>query len=97
MPKKIVLTSKAESDLEGIFEHYQSNIGGEKASDLMRKVIEALEMLEMYPSMGRQSQVPDVRELVLTKIPFLAPYRVVQEEIQVLRVIHQRAERTENW
>jgi addiction module RelE/StbE family toxin len=94
---KIVLTDKADSDLETIFEHYESALGADKAEDIIRRVLQSLEQLEVFTGMGRPSQVPDVRELVITSVPFIAPYRVVQEEIQVLRVLHQRAERTEDW
>ena len=47
--------------------------------------------------MGRPSQVPGIRELVFTDLPFMAPYRVVGGEVQVLRILHQRAERPSAW
>ena len=96
MPK-IVLTDKADSDLDAIHEHYESRVGAEEADDIIRRVLESLEKLELFTGIGRPSQVPDVRELVITCVPFIAPYRVIQGEIQVLRILHQRAERTEDW
>ena len=93
----IVVTDKADRDLEKIHEHYESILGVDKADDIVSRVIEALRTLELFTGLGRPSQVPDVRELVITSLPFIAPYRVVQDEIQVLRVLHQRAERTEDW
>lgn len=41
--------------------------------------------------------MPDTRELVLTRYPFIAPYRLEDGQIQVLRILHQRAEQPENW
>ncbi|CAI8796662.1 hypothetical protein EMIT0P218_10464 [Pseudomonas sp. IT-P218] len=41
--------------------------------------------------------MPDVRELVLGRYPFIAPYRFANGQIQVLRVLHQRSERSEDW
>lgn len=97
MPKKIVLTNKAESDLEGVFEHYAAKVGDEKAAELIQRTIETIARLGAHPSLGRQSQVPDIRELILTKIPFLVPYRVIGNSIQVLRVIHQHTEQAGDW
>jgi hypothetical protein len=37
------------------------------------------------------------RELILIKIPFLVPYRLVGDSIQVLRVIHQHTELAGDW
>lgn len=94
---RITLTDKAQSDLDAIHEHYESQIGSERATDAIVRMLEALERLELFPGSGRPSQVPDVRDLVFPHHPFIAPYRVYQDEIQVLRILHQRAERTEDW
>lgn len=96
MPR-IVLTDKADSDLEAIHAHYASRIGAVGADQIIHCLIESLEKLELFTGMGRPSQVPGVRELIMTHVPFLAAYRVMQDEIQVLRVVHQRAARTEDW
>jgi plasmid stabilization system protein ParE len=95
--KKIVLTNKAESDLEAIFEHYCVKVGDEKAGELIQRTIETIEMLGQHPSLGRQAQIPDIRELILTNIPFVVPYRLVGDSIQVLRVIHQHTELAGEW
>ena len=38
--------------------------------------------------MGRPGRVPGTRELVIPKTPFIVPYRVVGNTIQVLRIYH---------
>ena len=38
--------------------------------------------------MGRAGRVPGTRELVIPKTPFIVPYRVVGNMIQVLRIFH---------
>ena len=72
-------------------------VGDEKAGELIQRTIETIEMLGQHPSSGRQAQVPDIRELILIKIPFLVPYRLVGDSIQVLRVIHQHTELAGDW
>ena len=39
----------------------------------------------------------DIRELVLTRYPFVAPYRLKHGQLQVLRILHQRTERPQDW
>ena len=48
--------------------------------------IEAL--LSKHPEMGRPGRVPGTRELVIAKTPFIVPYRVQGNTIQVLRIYH---------
>jgi toxin ParE1/3/4 len=38
--------------------------------------------------MGRPGRVPGTRELVIPSTPFIVPYRVVGDTIQVLRIFH---------
>jgi toxin ParE1/3/4 len=38
--------------------------------------------------MGRAGRVPGTRELVIPNTPFIVPYRVIGNTIQVLRIFH---------
>nr|WP_218177523.1 type II toxin-antitoxin system RelE/ParE family toxin [Pseudomonas gingeri] len=91
------MTDKADSDLEAIHEHYESRLGAACADDVVAQIFESLEQLETFTGLGRPSQQPDVRELILSKFPFIAPYRVIHGEVQILRILHQRTERAEDW
>jgi plasmid stabilization system protein ParE len=93
----IVLTDKAQSDLDSIHEHYQSAIGTQGADDVIIAILETLRQLQRFPGSGRPSVVPDIRELVLTRYPFVAPYRLVQGQLQILRILHQCSERPRDW
>ena len=93
----IALTDKASSDLDSIHEYYESRLGSAAANAALLQIIEALEQLGTFTGLGRPSQTPDVRELILTKFPFIAPYRLMHNEVQVLRILHQSTERQENW
>ncbi|RRI06333.1 type II toxin-antitoxin system RelE/ParE family toxin [Mesorhizobium tamadayense] len=44
--------------------------------------------LAEQPAMGRVGRIKGTRELVLTDIPYIIPYRVVSGEIEILTVIH---------
>ena len=45
-------------------------------------------LLSQHPDMGRPGRVPGTRELVIPRTPFIVPYRVHGDTIQVLRVLH---------
>jgi addiction module RelE/StbE family toxin len=40
------------------------------------------------PGMGRPGRIPGTRELVITRFPYILPYRVRNEVVEVLRVFH---------
>lgn len=41
-----------------------------------------------HPETGRPGRVYGTRELVVSQTPFIIPYRIVNSEIQILRVLH---------
>lgn len=52
-------------------------------------IIHNVEMLlPGSPEMGRPGRVPGTRELVIPKTPYIVPYRLVGNTIQVLRILH---------
>ncbi|WP_339476424.1 MULTISPECIES: type II toxin-antitoxin system RelE/ParE family toxin [unclassified Pseudomonas] len=93
----IVLTDRAQSDLDSIHGHYLNAIGAEGADDVISAILDTLRQLQRFPGSGRPSVAPDIRELVLTRYPFVAPYRLKQGQLQILRILHQRAERPQDW
>jgi toxin ParE1/3/4 len=45
-------------------------------------------LLPKSPEMGRPGRVPGTRELVIPRTPFIVPYRLAGNTIQILRVFH---------
>jgi toxin ParE1/3/4 len=45
-------------------------------------------LLANNPEMGRPGRVPGTRELVIPRTPFIVPYRLVGNTIQILRIFH---------
>lgn len=48
----------------------------------------AEQLLSQSPSMGRPGRVPGTRELIVPRTPYIVPYRIVSETIEILRVYH---------
>ena len=57
------------------------------------RVEAAVELLADNPLMGRPSALPDVRELVVAKTPYIVPYRIKNDQIEVLAVFHGAQDR----
>jgi addiction module RelE/StbE family toxin len=58
------------------------------AQKVLAVIWDTTQLLKQHPHLGRPGRVSGTRELVISGTPFIIPYRVVSDEIQVLRVIH---------
>ncbi len=45
-------------------------------------------MLGQQPNLGRPGRIPGTRELVVSNFPYILPYRVRNEIVEILRVFH---------
>ena len=58
------------------------------AGRIVVAVTEAVARLPRYPSLGRPGRVAGTRELIVTGTPYIIPYRVRGETVEILRVFH---------
>lgn len=58
------------------------------APEVVAKIVRAVTLLGDQPGIGRAGRVPGTRELVVPGTPFIIPYRVKDDTVQVLRVYH---------
>ncbi|HWZ43548.1 MAG TPA: type II toxin-antitoxin system RelE/ParE family toxin [Candidatus Saccharimonadales bacterium] len=58
------------------------------AARVVASIRDSVESLTSFPAMGRAGRVPGTRELVVSGTPYIVPYRVRGDEIQILRVFH---------
>ena len=58
------------------------------ASDMIEDILSTVELLSTHPALGRVGRVMGTRELVITRLPYLVPYRVKANTIEILRVLH---------
>jgi len=84
---KVLFTSLGEQDLAEVFQ-YISLDNADVAAQTVLRVIDATDSLAAYPNIGRPGRVPGTRELVVGGTPFIAVYRVRENEVIVLRVFH---------
>ena len=58
------------------------------AGRVVEAIATAVERLQQYPAMGRPGRVAGTRELVVAGTPYIVPYRVRGDTVQLLRVFH---------
>jgi toxin ParE1/3/4 len=47
-----------------------------------------IDVLAEFPECGRTGRKPDTRELVFSGLPYLAVYRVQEDAVQIVRILH---------
>jgi plasmid stabilization system protein ParE len=47
-----------------------------------------VEGLARFPEMGRPGRIEGTRELVISRTPYIAAYRILGGTVQILRVLH---------
>ncbi|HXR15225.1 MAG TPA: type II toxin-antitoxin system RelE/ParE family toxin [Terriglobales bacterium] len=58
------------------------------ATRMVVSIIDAVERLQTYPASGRPGRVIGTRELVVPGTPYIVPYRVRGNNLEILRVFH---------
>lgn len=84
---RIRWTRAADCDLDAVAE-WLGDEDPAAASRTVLRILEAVEHLADHPYLGRPGRVPDTRELVMGRTPYILPYRARGEVLEVLRVLH---------
>ena len=69
----------------------------EAARDVVIKILTATENLMEQPDMGRLGRVFGTRELIVSNTPYILPYRVRGNCIEVIRVLHSKMRWPKNF
>lgn len=61
----------------------------EAAGDkLIQRISTAIEQLQRHPNLGRPGRIPETRKLIFIETRYVASYRIIRREIQVLAILH---------
>jgi addiction module RelE/StbE family toxin len=81
-------TKLAENDLDAIAAY----IGQDSPAAAARVVLELIDQTETqltrHVALGRPGRVIGTRELIIRGLPYVIPYRVGGNDIEILRVLH---------
>jgi len=87
MSKKIRWLRLALADLDELMV-YIAKDNPEAATKVAGKIWETTQMLSNHPAIGKPGRLPGTREMVVAGTSYIVPYRVVANEVQILRVLH---------
>jgi toxin ParE1/3/4 len=68
--------------------YYIANDNPSAAKSVAKRILEVVSLLAEQPGIGRPGRVPHTRELVITGTPFIIPYQVKGNAIEILRIFH---------
>ena len=79
----IAATTDLESIADYLFEKSPLN-----AAQLVRKIYEAPSNLKNYPNLGRPGKKEGTRELVLSPLPYIVIYKILDDTVFIVRILH---------
>ncbi len=86
---QVTWTESAISDLNSIHEYIKRE-NPEAAQRVAASIIDAVDLLIGNPEIGRPGRVSGTRELLISEYPYIIPYRIRGDWIELLRVLHSR-------
>jgi addiction module RelE/StbE family toxin len=86
---RVVWTARALRDLASL-RNYIVQDDTAAAERQVERILAAAARLAEFPETGRPGRRAETRELVVSRTPYLVPYRVRGEFVEVLRVLHGR-------
>jgi toxin ParE1/3/4 len=86
---KIVWSRRAIRHLVALREHIEKD-SEQNAALVAGRILKAVELLEGHPEIGRPGRVFGTRELVVPDTPYILPYRIRRERLELIAVFHGR-------
>jgi len=95
---KLVWLQLASFDLSSIADYYETAATPALADKLIQQIVRSASALTENPHLGRPSESVDgIHEFHVPRLPYLLPYRVVDDRIEILRVFHEAQDRPSAW
>ena len=86
---KVVWSRKAVQHLV-VLREYIAKDSEQSAALVATRILDAIELLQTQPEMGRPGRVVGTRELVIPDTPYIIPYRIRNERLELIAVFHGR-------
>jgi len=84
---RIIWYRSARADLARLRAYIAESDPG-SARVVLARIFDSVRTLEVFSQRGRTGQLPDTRELIVPRTPYIVAYRISDDVIEVLRVIH---------
>ncbi len=84
---KLRLTPRASEQLLSAYDYLQA-VNASAATTQIEWIFDAIDLLARYPHAGRKGRIAGTQEMVVPRTPFIVAYRLEQQELQILAVLH---------
>lgn len=84
---RIRYTTAAQEDLKSLLDFILEN-HPTNALVVLQRIEDRIRLLSTQPEMGRPGRIPETRELVIPRTPFVVPYQIRGNSLIILRVYH---------
>lgn len=84
---KIVWSQRSVQHLTALHA-YIAKDSDQNAGQVAKRILQAVALLSTQPEMGRPGRVLGTRELVVPNTPYIIPYRVRRDRIELIAVFH---------
>ena len=84
---RVIWTQPAAQALEAI-QDYIAKDNPRAAFEVVQRIRRATEQLAEHPKLGRSGRVRGTLELVIAGLPYIVPYRIKGNAIEILSVFH---------
>ena len=78
---------EAAADFAGLVSYIHED-NPSAAEQVAQAISERIASLVSFPKLGRSGRIRGTRELVLSPLPFIAVYRVTDEAVEIVRLLH---------
>lgn len=80
-------TYPALADLEAIGD-FIARDNPVAAKQIVARLVGSVNALRDHPNLGRRGRLTGIRELIVSGTPYVVPYRVLDDDVQILAVFH---------
>ena len=84
---KISWSGRALRDLRAVRD-YIARDNPDAAATTAVKILDSVERPVEFPASVRPARLPNTRELIVAGTPFIIPYRITDEGVEILAVLH---------
>jgi len=85
---RIAWAPEARDDLQALYD-FIANDDPDAARAVVDRILTLIEThLPVTPNIGRPGRIEGTRELVVAGTPFIVPYRLNDDAVEILRVYH---------
>jgi toxin ParE1/3/4 len=83
----IRFSDAAQADIQAIYDYIAKDNPG-IAARVIGAIEHSINRLAMFPLSGRNGAVEATRELAITRLPYIAIYRITTESVEIIAVFH---------